>query len=102
MLMAEITTAVQHNLPVKIIVLKNNSLAEVKFEQMELGNPSFVVATSRRSTSSPLLAPAALMVIAASALKRYGLRSRRRCVRQNPLWSRPLSTPTRSRPIQMR
>jgi pyruvate dehydrogenase (quinone) len=26
---------------VKIIVLKNNSLAEVKFEQMELGNPSF-------------------------------------------------------------
>jgi pyruvate dehydrogenase (quinone) len=34
MLMAEMTTAVQHNLPVKIIVLKNNSLAEVKFEQM--------------------------------------------------------------------
>jgi pyruvate dehydrogenase (quinone) len=41
MLMAEMTTTVQHNLPVKIIVLKNNSLAEVKFEQMELGNPSF-------------------------------------------------------------
>ena len=41
MLMAEMTTAVQHNLPVKIIILKNNSLAEVKFEQMELGNPSF-------------------------------------------------------------
>lgn len=41
MLMAEITTAVPHNLPVKSIVLKNNSLAEVKFEQMELGNPSF-------------------------------------------------------------
>jgi pyruvate dehydrogenase (quinone) len=41
MLMAEMTTAVQHNLPVKIVVLKNNSLAEVKFEQMELGNPSF-------------------------------------------------------------
>ncbi len=39
--MAELTTAVQHKLPVKIIVLKNNSLAEVKFEQMELGNPSF-------------------------------------------------------------
>jgi pyruvate dehydrogenase (quinone) len=41
MLMAEMTTAVQHNLPVKIIVLKNDSLAEVKFEQVELGNPSF-------------------------------------------------------------
>jgi pyruvate dehydrogenase (quinone) len=35
------TTAVQNDLPVKIIVLKNNSLAEVKFEQIELGNPSF-------------------------------------------------------------
>src|SRR6202044_823247 len=41
MLMAEMTTAVQHHLPVKIIILKNNSLAEVKFEQIELGNPSF-------------------------------------------------------------
>ena len=41
MLMAEMTTAVQHDLPIKIIVLKNNSLAEVKFEQVELGNPSF-------------------------------------------------------------
>lgn len=46
MLMAEITTAVQHNLPVKIIILKNNSLAEVKFEQMELGSPSFGCALS--------------------------------------------------------
>jgi pyruvate dehydrogenase (quinone) len=41
MLMAEMTTAVQHNLPVKIIILKNDSLAEVKFEQLALGNPSF-------------------------------------------------------------
>jgi pyruvate dehydrogenase (quinone) len=40
-LMAEMTTAVQHKLPIKIIVLKNDSLAEVKFEQVELGNPSF-------------------------------------------------------------
>jgi pyruvate dehydrogenase (quinone) len=40
-LMAELTTAVQHQLPVKIILLKNNSLAEVKFEQRELGNPEY-------------------------------------------------------------
>jgi pyruvate dehydrogenase (quinone) len=40
-LMAELTTAVQHQLPVKIIVLKNNSLAEVKFEQRDLGNPEY-------------------------------------------------------------
>jgi pyruvate dehydrogenase (quinone) len=41
MLMAEMTTAVAYSLPVKIVILKNNSLAEVKFEQVELGNPSF-------------------------------------------------------------
>ena len=41
MLMAELTTAVAHNVPVKIIILKNNSLAEVKFEQKEIGNPEY-------------------------------------------------------------
>jgi pyruvate dehydrogenase (quinone) len=41
MLMAELTTAVSNNLPVKIILLKNNSLAEVKFEQQEIGNPEY-------------------------------------------------------------
>jgi pyruvate dehydrogenase (quinone) len=41
MLMAELSTAVAQNLPVKIILLKNNSLAEVKFEQKELGNPEY-------------------------------------------------------------
>jgi pyruvate dehydrogenase (quinone)/pyruvate decarboxylase len=40
-LMAELTTAVQHSLPVKIILLKNDSLAEVKFEQRDLGNTEF-------------------------------------------------------------
>ena len=41
MLMAELTTAVANKLPVKIIILKNNSLAEVKFEQAEMGNPEY-------------------------------------------------------------
>jgi pyruvate dehydrogenase (quinone) len=41
MLMAELTTAVANNLGVKIIILKNNSLAEVKFEQQEIGNPEY-------------------------------------------------------------
>ena len=41
MLMAELTTAVANNLPIKIILLKNNSLAEVKFEQKEIGNPEY-------------------------------------------------------------
>jgi pyruvate dehydrogenase (quinone) len=30
-----------NNLAVKVIVLKNNSLAEVKFEQREIGNPEY-------------------------------------------------------------
>jgi len=41
MLMAEMATAVKLKVPVKIILLKNNVLAEVKFEQKELGNPEF-------------------------------------------------------------
>jgi pyruvate dehydrogenase (quinone) len=41
MLMAEMATAVKLKLPIKIILLKNNSLAEVRFEQKELGNPEF-------------------------------------------------------------
>jgi pyruvate dehydrogenase (quinone) len=41
MLMAELTTAVANGLPVKIILLKNNSLAEVKFEQRGIGNPEY-------------------------------------------------------------
>jgi pyruvate dehydrogenase (quinone)/pyruvate decarboxylase len=41
MLMAELTTAVANRLPIKILLLKNNSLAEVKFEQKEIGNPEY-------------------------------------------------------------
>jgi len=40
-LMAELSTAVKYHLPVKIVILKNNSLAEVRFEQKELGNPEY-------------------------------------------------------------
>jgi pyruvate dehydrogenase (quinone) len=41
MLMAEMVTAVSNKLPVKIVLLKNNSLAEVKFEQQKIGNPEY-------------------------------------------------------------
>jgi len=37
MLMAELTTAVQHQLPIKILILNNHRLAEVTFEQREAG-----------------------------------------------------------------
>jgi pyruvate dehydrogenase (quinone)/pyruvate decarboxylase len=40
-LMAELATAVKYDLPIKVLILKNNSLAEVLFEQKELGNPVY-------------------------------------------------------------
>jgi thiamine pyrophosphate-dependent acetolactate synthase large subunit-like protein len=53
MLMAELTTAVQMKLPVKVMVPKNNSLTEVRFEQTDLGYQPFKI-TLGRSTSSPM------------------------------------------------
>ncbi|MFP4009691.1 MAG: thiamine pyrophosphate-dependent enzyme [Spirulinaceae cyanobacterium] len=42
MLMAEFATCVKYNLPIKIIVIKNNSLGQIKWEQMLfLGNPEY-------------------------------------------------------------
>jgi pyruvate dehydrogenase (quinone)/pyruvate decarboxylase len=40
-LMGELVTAVKYDLPIKIVILKNNCLAEVLFEQKELGNPNY-------------------------------------------------------------
>jgi pyruvate dehydrogenase (quinone)/pyruvate oxidase len=39
MLMAEFLTAIQHRLPVKIIINNNNSLGQILWEQMVLGYP---------------------------------------------------------------
>jgi pyruvate dehydrogenase (quinone) len=44
MLMSEFATAVQYNLPIKVIILKNNTLGMIRWEQMAfLGNPEFGV-----------------------------------------------------------
>ena len=44
MLMGEIATLVKYNLPVKVIVIKNNVLGEIKWEQMVLNaNPQYGV-----------------------------------------------------------
>jgi len=44
MLMGEIATLVKHDLRVKVIIIKNNVLGEIKWEQMVLdGNPQFGV-----------------------------------------------------------
>lgn len=43
MLIGELATCVKYNLPVKIIVIKNNLLGQIKWEQMVfLGNPEYV------------------------------------------------------------
>jgi pyruvate dehydrogenase (quinone)/pyruvate oxidase len=42
MLMAEFATAVKYKLPIKVIVIKNNTLGQIKWEQMVfLGNPEY-------------------------------------------------------------
>ncbi len=44
MLMADFATAVKYNLPVKIVIIKNNTLGQIKWEQMVfLGNPEYGV-----------------------------------------------------------
>jgi pyruvate dehydrogenase (quinone) len=43
MLMAEMATAVKYQLPIKVVVIKNNTLGQIKWEQMVfLGNPEYV------------------------------------------------------------
>ncbi|HEV8581415.1 MAG TPA: thiamine pyrophosphate-dependent enzyme [Thermoanaerobaculia bacterium] len=42
MLMAELATAVKYELPIKIVIVKNNTLGQIKWEQMVfLGNPEY-------------------------------------------------------------
>jgi pyruvate dehydrogenase (quinone) len=44
MLMAELVTAVKYKLPIIVVVIKNNTLGQIKWEQMVfLGNPEFGV-----------------------------------------------------------
>ena len=44
MLMMEFVTAIKHNLPIKVIIIKNNTLGQIKWEQMVfLGNPEYGV-----------------------------------------------------------
>jgi pyruvate dehydrogenase (quinone)/pyruvate oxidase len=44
MLMGEFATAVKYKLPIKVVIVKNNTLGQIKWEQMVfLGNPEFGV-----------------------------------------------------------
>jgi pyruvate dehydrogenase (quinone)/pyruvate oxidase len=45
MLMGEMATAVKYDLPIKVVIIKNNTLGQIKWEQMVfLGNPEYAVA----------------------------------------------------------
>jgi pyruvate dehydrogenase (quinone)/pyruvate oxidase len=45
MLMGDFVTAVKHELPIKVVIIKNNTLGQIKWEQMIfLGNPEYAVA----------------------------------------------------------
>jgi pyruvate dehydrogenase (quinone)/pyruvate oxidase len=47
MLMAEFATAVQYNLQIKVVIIKNNTLGMIRWEQMAfLGNPEYGVELS--------------------------------------------------------
>ena len=42
MMMGELATCVKYNLPIKIVVIKNNTLGQIRWEQMAfLGNPEY-------------------------------------------------------------
>ena len=42
MLMGDFSTAVKYKLPIKVVVIKNNTLGQIKWEQMVfLGNPEY-------------------------------------------------------------
>src|SRR5437870_4536774 len=44
MLMGEFATAVKYRLPIKVVIIKNNTLGQIKWEQMVfLGNPEYGV-----------------------------------------------------------
>jgi pyruvate dehydrogenase (quinone)/pyruvate oxidase len=44
MLMADFVTAVKYELPIKVVIIKNNTLGQIKWEQMVfLGNPEYAV-----------------------------------------------------------
>src|SRR5256886_17659616 len=48
MLMGEFATAVKYRLPIKVVIIKNNTLGMIKWEQMVfLGNPEYGVSLER-------------------------------------------------------
>jgi thiamine pyrophosphate-dependent acetolactate synthase large subunit-like protein len=97
MLMAELSTAVKNCLPVKVVVLLNDMLAEVVFEQKELGNPRYGASSAasishklqRRTVRKAHVAPSL-----ASCVPHSPRRSARRAL---PYWKSTWILPNRFR-----
>ncbi len=53
MLMAELATAVRHELPIKVIINNNAELGQIQWEQMVLGYPEFGIRFGRRNDFAP-------------------------------------------------
>ena len=89
MLMAEFITAIQHELPVKIVINNNNSLGQILWEQMVLGYPEYGVRHPDPFSHYAAFAAAngALGIKVDQPRPRSGPRSPRRCATPGPRWS---------------
>ena len=117
MLMAEFATAVKYQLPIKVVIVKNNTLGQIKWEQMVfLGNPEYgcelqpidfaafaracggdgLHASTIRQQCGGVLDAGARARRARSSSRRWSIRSSRRCRRRSAS-SRPRSSRSRSR-----
>ena len=97
MLMAELATCVKYRLPVKVVVTKNNTLGQIKWEQMVfLGNPEYgcelqpidFAAFARACGATDLSIRTRASAVASST---------KRSPRPVPSWSRRASTPSSRR-----
>jgi hypothetical protein len=95
MLMAELATAVQQDLPVKVLILNNGRLAEVAFEQCEAGFGVFGCELSPIDFS-PRPRPAVPTGSVARNRRKFDRRSCRLSVPPNLRSSRQTSIPTSS------
>ena len=87
MLMGEVATLVKYNLPVKVIIIKNNVLGMIKWEQIVLEAIQSSAWSYSPSTSPPLPAPVGLP----ATLLKTPTRLRPCCAKRSLIPDRPSS-----------
>ena len=98
MLMAEFATCVKYQLPIKVVVVKNNTLGQIKWEQMVfLGNPGIRLRPAadrlRHVRARRAAGPGSPSRIPPTAAAAWSRRSTRR----GRSWSKRMSIPTSRR-----